>query len=445
MAAQRNRSKAAAMVESADWGIVRPETTQSEFIGYDHLRAEVKIVRFRRVKVRDKPYYHLVFNQTPFYAESGGQVGDTGYLDDGEVKIRILNTMKEHGLLIHVTEKLPQDTSQVFEAVVSAKARASTASNHTATHLLHHALREVLGRHVEQKGSLVSPDYLRFDFSHFQKVTDDEISAVEMLVNEKIREGIERHEMRETSMENARKMGAMALFGEKYGDTVRVIQYGDSVELCGGTHVESTSQIGLFKIVSESSIAAGIRRIEAVTGEKAEAWYRNLEKDLRSVEQLLNNPQDVVKAVNALLDERSSLQKQLEKYTRESARIFKESLMSRIRKIGNHSLIAAVAEGVNEDPAVIRDVAYQLRGELTNLFLVIGAVSGDKPYLAVMMTDDILKEKKLHAGEIVKTAAREFEGGGGGQPFFATAGGKNPAMLKRAMDKAVELFMSAVK
>ena len=397
------------------------------------------------MKVRDKPYYHLVFNQTPFYAESGGQVGDTGYLDDGEEKIKILNTMKEHSLLIHVTEKLPQDTSQIFEAVVSAKARAGTASNHTATHLLHHALREVLGRHVEQKGSLVSPEYLRFDFSHFQKVTDDEIIAVEMLVNEKIREGIERHEMRETSMENARKMGAMALFGEKYGDTVRVIQYGDSVELCGGTHVESTSQIGLFKIVSESSIAAGIRRIEAVTGEKAEAWYRNLEKNLRMVEQLLNNPQDVVKAVHVLLDERSSLQKQLEKYTRESARIFKESLMSGIRKIGNHSLIAAIAEGVNEDPAVIRDVAYQLRGELTNLFLVIGAVSGDKPYLAVMMTDDILKEKKLHAGEIVKAAAREFEGGGGGQPFFATAGGKNPARLKNAMDKAVELFMSAVK
>jgi alanyl-tRNA synthetase len=444
MTEQRNRSKSAAMVESADWVMVRPDVSQGEFIGYDHLRAEVKICRFRRVKMKDKQFYHLVLNQTPFYAESGGQVGDVGYLDDGEEKIRITNTFKEHGLVIHVTEKLPKDTSQVFEAVVSENARRETANNHTATHLLHHALRKIIGKHVEQKGSLVNADYLRFDFSHFQRMTEDEITAVEILVNESIRDGIERHELRETSMANAKKMGAMALFGEKYGDTVRVIQFGDSVELCGGTHVDSTSQIGLFKIVSESSIAAGVRRIEAVTGMKAEAWYRNLEKKMRSLEELLNNPQDVLKAVTTLIEDKSSLQKQVEKYAREAARTLKDSLLKNIRKAGSHNLIAALADETVDDSAIIKDVAYQLRGEMEDLFLVIGAIVGNKPHLTVMITDGLIQQKKLHAGEIVRTAALEFEGGGGGQPFFATAGGKNAGKLEKAVEKAVEMFRKAI-
>jgi len=276
-------------------------------------------------------------------------------------------------------------------------------------------------------------------------MTEEEITAVEILVNQKIREGIERHELRETTMENAKKMGAMALFGEKYGDSVRVIQFGDSVELCGGTHVETTSQIGLFKIVFESSIAAGVRRIEAITGFKAEAWYRNLEKKMNSVEQLLNNPQDVIRAVSTLIEEKSILQKQVEKYTKESARTLKEDLLRKLQKVDGYTLIATVAETAVEDPGIIRDVAYQLRGEIEDLFLVIGAIAGDKPHLAIMIADSLIQEKKLHAGEIIKIAAREFEGGGGGQTFFATAGGKNAGKLGKAVEKAVELFRKAVK
>ncbi len=444
MAEQRNRSKFAAMVESADWVIVRPDGMQSEFIGYDHLRAEVKICRFRRVRMKEKQFFHLVLDQTPFYAESGGQVGDVGYLENGEERIRILNTIKEHGLIIHVAEKLPQDPSGMFEAVVDHKIRMETANNHTATHLLHQALREVIGKHVEQKGSLVNAEYLRFDFSHYQKMTAEEILAVEMLVNQKIRVGLERNELRETSMENARKIGAMALFGEKYGETVRVIQFGESIELCGGTHVDSTSQIGLFKIVSEGSIAAGIRRIEAITGEKAESWYRNLEMKWNTVEQLLNNPQDLIKAVTGLIEDRASLQKQVEKYVRESAKDFRETLLKKMQHFGNFSLIHDLADGAIIDAGIIKDVSLGLRNEKDDLAVIIGANIGNKPHLAVMIPDKLVREKKLHAGEIVKTAAREFDGGGGGQPFFATAGGKNPENLQKALDKAVEILKAAL-
>lgn len=445
MAAQRNRSRAAALVESADWVIVRPDGSPGEFVGYEHLRAEVKICRFRRVRIKDKQLIHLVLDRTPFYAESGGQVGDIGYLDDGNEKIRILNTFKEHGLVIHVAEKLPQDTTLVFEAVVSDKTRKETANNHTATHLLHHALREVVGRHVEQKGSLVTPDYLRFDFSHFQKMTAGEITAVEELVNKKIREGIERHEWRETTMENAKNMGALALFGEKYGDRVRVIQFGDSIELCGGTHVDSTSQIGLFKIVSESSIAAGIRRIEAITGANAEKWYRNIEQKLRSVEEMLNSPQDVIRTLATLIEEKSALQKQVEKYAREAARTFKEGLLKQVQQVGEWKLIAATALAEFDDPGLIRDVAYQLRAEVEDLFLAVGSVSAGKPMLTIMISDRLVRDKKLHAGEIVKSAAREFNGGGGGQPFFATAGGKDASKLGLAVEQAAKIFRDRVE
>jgi len=445
MTEQRNRSKSAGLIESADWIIIRSDNKQGEFVGYDYLRAEVKITRFRKVRLKEKQLFHLVFNQTPFYAEGGGQAGDTGYIDDGEEKISIINTFKEHGLVIHVTEKLPQETSRVFEAVVSERVRKDTANNHTATHLLHQALREVIGKHVEQKGSLVNADYLRFDFSHFQKMTDEEITTVEILVNQKIREGIVRKELRETSMDNARKLGAIALFGEKYGETVRVIQFGDSVELCGGTHVDSTSQIGLFKIVSESSIATGIRRIEAITGDKAEFWYRNLEKKLKLIEQLLNSPQDILKTVTNLVEENSMLQKQIEKHSRESVRHFKNNLMGKIQKIGNINLISAIADDTVNNPGMIRDVAYQLRGEIENLYLVIGAISDGKPALTVMIADRLVSENKLNANEIVREAAREFEGDGGGQSFYATAGGKNAEMLEKAMEKAVEICRKTVE
>jgi alanyl-tRNA synthetase len=436
---QRNRSKSAAMIESADWVIVRPGNEQTEFVGYEHLRTEVKINRFRKVTQKEKKYYHLVFNRTPFYAESGGQVGDVGYIDDGDEKISINNTLKEHGLIIHVAEKLPRDTSAVFEAIVTGGKRESIACNHTATHLLHHALREVLGNHVEQKGSLVNAEYLRFDFSHFQKMTREELEEVEISVNRKIRNDIDGNILPEVSMEEAKKLGAMALFGEKYGDRVRVVQFGDSVELCGGTHVENTGHIGLFKIISESSIASGIRRVEAVTGEQADAWYRNLENKLMSVEQLLNNPQDVIKAVSGLIEEKTVLQKQVERFSRESARLFRERLLNNASKVGEITFISAIAEEPVNDPSIIKDISFQLKSEIDNLFLVIGAVVGDKPSLAVAIADKLIQEKKLHAGEIVKIAAKEFDGGGGGQPFFASAGGKAPEKLQKAMAKALEM------
>ncbi len=438
MAAQRQRSKSAAAVESEDWMILRPDHKNNVFVGYDQLRVPVQICRYRKVTSRDKTVYHLVFDQTPFYAESGGQVGDAGrLLGDGE-DIRIMNTFREHGLVIHVTDKLPADPTQRFEAVVSAQLRAETAKNHTATHLLHHALREVLGNHVEQKGSLVNPDYLRFDFSHFQKMTDAEIAEVEKKVNQKIAEGIEKDEKREVPLVEARKLGAMALFGEKYGDVVRVIRFGNSVELCGGTHVDVTSQIGLFKIVSEGSIAAGIRRIEAITGEKALAWYQEKEKTLRQIEEMLNKPQDIIKALSTLMAEKEKMQQQVETYEKAHAVAFKSDLLKNMQQENDFHLIVLNA-GTLENANVIREAAFQLRGEIDDLVIIVGAMISEKPHLAVMISDKLVKALKLNAGEIVRTAAKEFNGGGGGQPFFATAGGKDGSRLNEAVARAAEL------
>jgi len=440
MANQRKRSKSAATFESDDWVNLNSELTETKFVGYDSLSAKVRIQKYRRVTARDKQVYHLVFDQTPFYAESGGQVGDSGYLQFDDTRITISNTFKEHGLVIHVTDKLPPDSDQVLIATVATDLRLNTAKNHTATHLLHHALREILGKHVEQKGSLVNADYLRFDFSHFQKMTGEELTAVENDVNQKIAEGIERNESRAVSMDDARKMGAMALFGEKYGDSVRVIQFGNSVELCGGIHVENTGQIRLFKILSEGSIASGIRRIEAITGERALNWYQEKVNELRRIDELLNHPQDLPKAVSVIIDEKNAMQKQLEKVSRENAGAFKESLLKSVRKIGDFSLISAKANNPAVDAAMIREVAFQLRREREDLVLILGAELAGKPHLAIMISDKLVRERKFNAGEIVKTAAREFDGGGGGQPFFATAGGKEPGKLDNAINKATEII-----
>ncbi|MBN1158587.1 MAG: alanine--tRNA ligase [Bacteroidales bacterium] len=443
MEKQRERSKSASSVESGDWMIVRDERGVEDFVGYDQTSTHVKINRYRKVTARKKQVYHIVFNVTPFYAESGGQIGDTGYIDDGREKIRILDTFKEHGLIIHVVEKLPEDLSGTFTALVNDELRWDTAKNHTATHLLHHALRSVLGKHVEQKGSLVSPDYLRFDFSHFQKLTDEEMNRVEMMVNHMIRSGIERHEMRSVPVEKAREMGAMALFGEKYGDKVRVIQFGDSVELCGGIHVESTSQIGMFKIISEGSVAAGIRRIEAVTGRKAEEYYRELENKFRRIEDLLNKPQDVVRAVSNIIHEKALLERQMGDFIKIQVESFKKQLTQNLEKHGEVNIITGNLENSVVDAGIIRDVAYQMRKETDNLFLVIGAVIGNKPHLAVMISDNLVKDRNLNAGEIIRTAAREFKGEGGGQSFFATAGGKEPDKIDKAIRKAVEFVFAA--
>jgi len=362
-----------------------------------------------------------------------------GYIDDGDEKIKIRNTFKEHGLVIHVADKLPRDTSVILEAIVTDKIREATARNHTATHLLHHALREVLGQHVEQKGSLVNADYLRFDFSHFQKMTEEEISRVESIVNYRIRENIKSNVLYEVPMDEARKMGAMALFGEKYGDRVRVVQFDDSVELCGGTHVESTGSIGLFKIISESSIAAGIRRIEAITGEKAEKWYQKIETDFQEIGRLLNGPQDPIKALGNLIEEKNALQKQVERFSRNSARLFKEQLLKSRVTHATLSVISAIAEEPVNDPALIRDIAFQLKNEIDNLLLVIGFITDGKPFLAVAVSDNLIRDRKLHAGEIVREAAKEFNGGGGGQPFYANAGGKDPEKLQQAVNRAIEI------
>jgi len=436
MKKQRERSKSAAAVDTEDWIILRDDAGGQPFIGYDQTAGEVSITRYRKVKSKDGEVYHLVFNQTPFYAESGGQVGDTGYIAQGTHKITVINTVKEHNLNIHLTQKLPADVTATLHAQVDVEARSDTAKNHTATHLLHYALRTLLGQHVEQKGSLVHPDYLRFDFSHFQKLTEAEMLKVETMVNEMIRNNHPAH-IREESFEDAKKAGAMALFGEKYGDRVRMVRFGNSIELCGGTHTDNTCRIGSFKIVSESSIAAGIRRIEAITGRKVDEYVEKQESALREMSSLLGNPPDLVKAVKNLLDEKAEIQKKMESFNRQQIDATKSTLLNQVRKIGDINLIYGETTLLDSAEAV-KDTAYQLRSQVENLFLVLGSLIGGKPLLTVMLSDNLVKEKGLNAAEIVRMAAREIQGGGGGQPFYATAGGKNPAGMSKAIEKAVE-------
>jgi alanyl-tRNA synthetase len=440
MKKQRERSKSAAAVDTDDWIILHGDTVEQPFIGYDQTSADVKIIRYRKVKSREDEIYHLVLNQTPFYAESGGQVGDTGTISDGSTAIPIINTVKEHNLNIHLAKKLPADVSATLHVQVDVEARNDTAKNHSATHLLHHALRKVLGRHVEQKGSLVHPDYLRFDFSHFQKLTNEEIKRIELLVNRMIRENQPAHITLE-SFENSRKMGAMALFGEKYGDRVRVVKFGDSVELCGGTHVENTGQIGYFKIISESSIAAGIRRIEAITGRKYEQYAEKQEFTLRNLNELLGNPQDLIKAVKNLLDEKTEIQKKIELYNQQQINTIKTSLLNQVKKIGGINLIYGETTILDSSEAV-KDTAFQLRALVDNVYLVLGSIVNGKPMLTVMIADNLVKEKGLNASEIVRIAAKEIQGSGGGQSFYATAGGKNADGLGRAIEVAVGFVMN---
>jgi len=438
---QKQRSRSAAAVESSDWTILSGDMTDEGFIGYDFKHADVTITRYRKVSVRGKDQYHLVFNRTPFYAESGGQVGDTGYIENDSGKVNILNTFKEHGLTVHLADRLPSDMKSSFVAVVDENLQSDSARNHTATHLLHYALRTVLGKHVEQKGSLVHPDYLRFDFSHFKKMTDEEIRDVERMVNSLIRQGIERTEIRDADFNEAGKMGAMALFGEKYGERVRVIKFGDSVELCGGIHVGSTAEIGLFKILSEGSVAAGVRRIEAVTGSKAEDYYYGLESGMKRIEALLDNPQDVMKSLEKILADKSALEKQVADFGKSQAEGFKKNLLNSMKEVNGMKIISGIADVPGLNTGTIRDLAYQIKGETDRLFLVIGVVIDNKPHLTILISDDLIKEKGLNAGNIVRIAAKEFNGGGGGQPFFATAGGKDPEKLDAAIAKALELVV----
>jgi len=404
---QKDRSRAATQVESDDWVILMDDDVE-EFIGYDLLKTELYIVKYRKVKQKAKEFYQLVFNVTPFYAEGGGQVGDQGQIISDSETVEVFDTKKENGLVIHLVEKLPKNVSAKFKGQVNSHKRKLTESNHSSTHLLHHALREVLGKHVEQKGSLVNDSILRFDFSHFAKMTDEEIALVEKKVNEKIKEGIHLNEFRSIPIEQAREKGAMALFGEKYGDYVRMIQFGDSKELCGGCHVKSTSEIGLFKIISEGSVAAGIRRIEAITSENALAYFSERAEQFEQVSQLLNKPANLVQAVEELVQKKNSLTKEIEKLQRGQLVSIKDDLKKKIENLGGINYASAI---LDLDGALIKDLCFQLKGEVDNLFLVVGGKSDGKATISIAISDELAKSKNWHAGNLLRESAKLIDGG----------------------------------
>ena len=439
MEKQKSRSKADASKETGDWILVGDDG-KTEFIGYDFLEADVKIIKYRKLKVKNKEVFQLVFDKTPFYAESGGQVGDTGYIEAKGEKIGITDTKKENELIVHFTDKLPADLNATFKAVVSKGKRQLSMNNHSATHLLHAALREVLGKHVEQKGSLVNDKVARFDFSHFAAMTPEEIQKVEDRVNQKIRENISLDERRNVPIEEAKKLGAMALFGEKYGDFVRVITFDPaySVELCGGTHVPATGTIGLFKITSESSVAAGVRRIEAITADEAEKFISENLNLLDQVRELLKNPKDILAATKSLLEERNALEKKLQVFNQEKANSVKDELAKKAQSVNGYTLIVEKVSVPNADAS--KNIAYALRNQFDDLLLILAADVDGKPQVTVMIGEKLAAENKYHAGNMVKELAKEIDGGGGGQPFFATAGGKNLNGLDQVLVKAKTLL-----
>ena len=434
MQKQKERARNAAAVETGDW--ITLNEGETNFVGYDYTEYETTILRYRQVKQKNQTLYQIVLSDTPFYAESGGQVGDTGVLCSEFETIEIIDTKKENNLPIHIAKKLPEHMEAPMMACVDTDKRAACAANHSCTHLLDEALREVLGTHVEQKGSLVSPDSLRFDFSHFQKVTDEELRKVEHLVNAKIRENVALQEYRNIPIEEAKELGAIALFGEKYGDEVRVIQFGNSIEFCGGTHVSSTGKIGMVRIISESSVAAGVRRIEAITGEKVENMIDKIQDTMADLKALFNNVPDLKSAIRKAIEENAGLKKQVEEFMKEKAASLKNELMANAKEMGGVKVIKTVAP-ISAD--VAKDIAFQLKGEVAgSLLVVIGSVEGGKPMLTVMLSEDLVKNG-LKAGNLVKEAAKLIQGGGGGAPHFATAGGKNSEGLLSAVDKVIEL------
>ena len=437
--AQKARSRNAAAVDTDDWVELFP-LKESIFTGYDTLVEQVRIARYRRVTSKGRTTYQLVFDRTPFYGNSGGQIGDVGYIQSGDEQVAIVDTEKENGLIIHIVEHLPSDPSAEFTAVVDAEKRQNAANNHTATHLLHAALREVLGKHVEQKGSMVTPEALRFDFSHFQKVTPEELRRVEQLVNRSVRANYPLEENRNATKEEAERCGAMMLFGEKYGDRVRMVKFGPSVELCGGTHTSATGNIGVFKIVNESAISAGVRRIEAVTGEAAERLFYAAEDTLRTVGEQLHNSQ-VLQAVRKMVESNEALSKEVETMRREQVSQWAEKVLASTPERDGVQLIAVQLERPAD---FVKDLAYAMRQRAPKLVFVVGTVAGGKPTLTVMLGEEIAA-RGVNAGAVVREAAKLMQGGGGGQPFFATAGGKNPDGLQAAMDKAVELIGAALR
>jgi alanyl-tRNA synthetase len=434
---QKTRSRAATAIDTGDWILVKDEDEPVEFTGYDETETIAHIIKYRKVTAKGKEQFQIVLDKTPFYAESGGQVGDKGELvfPNGEI-IEVTDTKKENGLIVHFTDKLPSTPDDALTAIVDPAKRNSTNSNHSATHLLHAAMKQVLGSHVNQKGSLVNSDYLRFDFSHFAKVTDEELAQIEAIVNEKIRENIFLQEDRNVAYEQAIGSGVTALFGEKYGDYVRVITFDASFskELCGGTHVKATGQIGYFKIVSESAVAAGVRRIEAITGIAAETYINEQTKLVQQVKELLKNPKDVAKSIETLLEENSRLKKEIEKTVLEKSSGLKDDLAKKAESINGINFIAQQVELPNADG--VKNLAYNLKDIVPNLFLVLAANIDGKPNITVMIAENLVKERGLHAGNIVKELAKEIKGGGGGQPFFATAGGSDVSGIDNALAKA---------
>ncbi|MBQ8022444.1 MAG: alanine--tRNA ligase, partial [Bacteroidales bacterium] len=435
LAKQKERARAASSNEFGDWTEFRAGEEVS-FLGYDCTRVEgAVLLKQRTVKQKNKTLYQLVFDRTPFYAEMGGQVGDTGFIaSEGGEKIAILNTVKENNLTIHIAERLPEDGTKPFTLAVDAERRLRITNNHTATHLMDTALREVLGTHVEQKGSFVGPDYFRFDFSHFSKMTDEEIAAVERRVNQLIRANYPICEKRDATMEEANAMGALALFGEKYGDRVRVVNFGPSTELCGGTHAAATGQIGFFKIVSEGAVAAGVRRIEAVTGETAEKIVYALQETVRSARSFFNNAPDLTAAIEKVVTENTAFKKEIDGFLAEKAEQLSRTLTAEAREIGGYKVITLDR---SMDPAMVRNVALLLQKELRG-FIFAGAYLYDgKPNLALMYTADLVEAGK-NAGKDIREAAKLIQGGGG-QPGLATAGGKNPDGLQAALEKLIEV------
>lgn len=439
MQKQKERARNAAAVETDDWVILAEGET--EFVGWDFTETDCRILRYRRVQQKKQTYFELVLDKSPFYAEMGGQVGDSGVLKNDNETVEIFDTKRENNLPIHLTKKLPAQPEVAFRALVNEKARRGSEANHTATHLLDQALREVLGTHVEQKGSLVTADYLRFDFSHFQKVTPEELRQVERIVNSRIRQDIPLQDHRDLPMDEAKKLGAIALFGEKYGDRVRVVQFDKSVEFCGGCHVKSTGRIGLFRIVSESSVAAGVRRIEAITGEAAEESVYAMENMLNDLKGFFNNAKDLTAAIRKTIDENDGLKKQVDAYVKERLATLRDKLVNSATEQAGVRLVQTVIP-TSVAPDAVKDLAFQISNILPeNTLVVIGSTHEGKPLLTVMISKDLVAGRQLNAGTLVREAAKLIKGGGGGAPHFATAGGKDAAELEAAVKKVVELAL----
>jgi alanyl-tRNA synthetase len=437
---QKTRSRAASVVETDDWVILYDDDDEEEFIGYDTLSAKIKITRYRKVSSKkDGDMYQMVFNMTPFYPEGGGQVGDKGYLEtsNGSV-IYIIDTKKENNLIIHFSKSLPKDPTETFNVVVDEKQRFRTACNHTATHLLHQALRDVLGEHVEQKGSAVHSKHLRFDFSHFAKLSVDELTDVEDFVNARIENKLQLQEFRNIPIETAKEKGAMALFGEKYGDTVRAIQFGQSVELCGGTHVENTGDLWYFRITSETAIASGIRRIEAITGDATKNFFFENNRALFEIKEILNNSKSPQKTVIGLIEENKKLHKEVENLLKEKAQVLMDKLVTETELINGVNFLA---KKTDLDQNTIKDLAHEFGTKVENLFLIVGTEIEEKAFLTCFISKNLVTERNLNAGQIVRELGKYIQGGGGGQPHFATAGGKNPAGIDQALIEAKKYLL----